>query len=172
MTLMPPPPPRYGSCPTTTTPITTLDSILRRPSVERNTKLLATTLLDDNTELSVLPDCSGDLDKDRNNINVSSSSNFGRLRAGSYDERQTRRVKFAPGIIMNNITPLLQHPQQQTEEYDDRRCIRPRSASCSNSSSESNSSINSNTAAARGGGICEAIVEEEGYVEPMFSMDL
>ena len=157
MTLMPPPPPRFGSCPASTTTGTT-NSILRRSSF---------TTLDDNTELIVLPNSGvGDLhnnNKDRNNCP--------RLRAGSYDERQSRRVKFAPGITMNML--------QQTEKYDDDpQCLRPRSASCSNSSSssssESSGNITNTTTTACGDGVCEAIVEEdEGYVEqPMFSMDL
>jgi hypothetical protein len=70
------------------------------------------------------------------------------------------------------------------EKYDDDpQCVRPRSASCSNSgssssssnnSSESSGNINNTTTTACGDGVCEAIVEEdEGYVEqPMFSMDL
>lgn len=155
MTLMPPPPPRFGSCPTSTT--STTNSILRRSSF---------ATLDDNTELIVLPD-SGIGDLHDNNKDIS------RLRAGSYDERQSRRVKFSHGITMNLL--------QQTDKYDDPRNIRPRSASCSNSSSSSSSSSsessrgkNNNTTNACGDGICEAIVEEEeGYVEqPMFSMDL
>lgn len=158
MTHMPPPPPRFGSCPTSTTSTTT-NSILRQSSF---------TTLDDNTDFIVLPD-SGVGNLHNNNKDRS------RLRAGSYDERQSRRVKFAPGIAMNML-------QQTADKYDDPQNIRPRSASCSNSSSSSSSSSssegscgnNNNTTNACGDGICEAIVEEEeGYVEqPMFSMDL
>ena len=161
MTLMPPPPPRFGSsCPTSTSTSTlmtsTTNSILRRSSPPDG-------------------DDVGGHDLDNNN-----NKDRNRLRAGSYDERQSRRVKFAPGMTMNIMLQQQQQQRQQTVDgYDDPRCIRPRSASCSNSSSSSSESSrgnNNNTTNACGDGICEAIVEEEdeeGYVErPMFSMDL
>lgn len=162
MTLMPPPPPRYGSCPSEPSQLTVTTHPSSQPRALSDSSSI---LLDKCVDASVgrktypilrRPREQMELDSDHELMLPGSDLSFSRrLRAGSYDERQTTRVKFDPGIV--------DHCDMQTGEDDWRG--RPRSASCSNSNG--NRSIASSSK-------CEVIIEESltDNEELMFTMDL
>ena len=133
----PPPPPRYGSCPSepsqfavTTHPSSTQPRALSDSSFLLDKRVDASDVVRATFPILKRPSERIELTSDNELMLPGSDIPLSRrLRAGSYDERQTTRVKFAPGIVDNS--------EMRTGEDDWR--VRPRSASCSNS----NDSINS-----------------------------
>ena len=191
MTLMPPPPPRYGSCPLASTSSLSNESFgcSMRSSLAADAAVMTNpsrasaevySWSSDPSSLGfpilsrpreIIEPTDDELIVPGPNITAATPATSRRERAGSYDERKNR-VKFSP-----SISAISESCNFDDRGGEDRRVprprsrlgnsTRPRSASCSNS--EGGNAATSSTS-------CEfdAIVEEGavGCEEPMFSMDL
>ena len=201
MTLMPPPPPRYGSCPSTSTSSLSNESFAcsMRSSLADDAAVMTYpsrasaevySWSSDPSSLGKSVDTSVSVSfpilrrsRERReptddelivpgpNIAAATSATSRRQRAGSYDERKTR-VKFAPAIIA-----VSKSCNFDDRDGEGRRVPRPRSKIGNTTRPRSASCSNSEGGnAATSSNSCEfdAIVEEGavGCEEPMFSMDL